>query len=426
MEIKKIALCKGINLYLLPESKFKNFIMGVFINTKLSSDTASMNALLPEVLASGTEKYKSKKEINLRLDELYGAKLNTGVSKKGEAHVISLSIDSIAGMFTSEGTVEDDSADLLEEILLNPLKTDNGFSPEIVNREKETLKNTIESMINDKRRYAQLRCVEEMCSGEPYGVCQYGRIEDVDKINEKNLYAHYQSILKNSPIDFIAAGSVNHEKIISLIDSIAQKLGGRDAEYADTKTEHEILKVNYVNEPADVLQGKLVLGFRTNVLPYDDEYYTLMVYNGIFGGSPASKMFNNVREKMSLCYYASSGLEREKGIMLAQAGIDFENYQKTLDAIIKQHEDIKNGNFTDEEFENSKAAIINALLSYKDDISLLTLYYSSKFGSGDITGIDEACEKIKNVKKEQIVPVAEKIKLDTVYFLSGKAVEDKI
>lgn len=186
------------------------------------------------------------------------------------------------------------------------------------------------------------------------------------------------------------------------------------------------MDVKYIKEPADVLQGKLVIGFRTNVLPADDEYYALMVYNGIFGGSPASKIFNNVREKMSLCYYASSSLDREKGIMFAQAGIDFENYQKTLDAILKQYDDIKNGEFSDEEFNNSKAAIINALLSYKDDISLIALYYSSKFGSGETISIDEACEKVKAVKKEQIVPVAKKTVLDTVYFLCGKTVEDKL
>jgi len=173
------------------------------------------------------------------------------------------------------------------------------------------------------------------------------------------------------------------------------------------------------------LQGKLVLGFRTGVLPESEDYYKLMVYNAIFGSGTSSKLFNNVREKMSLCYYASSMIDRKKGLMLAQAGIDYENYKKALDEIIKQGEEIKIGNFTKEEFDNAVAGIINNLLSYKDDLGLISAYYGAQTGYKTVTSIDEAVQKIKEVNMEQIKSIARQIKVDTIYFLHGNGAEEK-
>ena len=420
MSIKKLEICEGINLYLLPEDKFKTFILGAFINTPLTKDTAARNALLPRILASKTANYKSKKEINLKLDELYGSRLSFGVAKQGEAHIISIMIDAVSGAFTNDDN-QSETAKLLGEILVNPFCEGECFDKEVVVREKDVVKNAIESIINDKRQYAVHRCIEEMCHDEAYGIGKYGTVEDVERVDAAGLYFHYKNIIQSAPVDFIAAGAFNEDEIVNLVKEISEKLGARTACYAKTLTEKETSEVKYVKEEADVSQGKLVLGFRTNISPDSEKSCALMVYNGILGGSPASKLFNNVREKMSLCYYASSSLDREKGIMVAQAGIDCENYQKALDAILKQHEDIKDGAFTDEEFEFSKAAIINALLSYKDDVGSMTAFYSSKFGKEKIDSLDEMCKKIAAVKKEDIVPVANRIKLDTVYFLCGRA-----
>ena len=206
MSIKKLEICEGINLYLLPDDKFKTFILGAFINTPLTKDTAARNALLPRILASKTANYKSKKEINLKLDELYGSRLSFGVAKQGEAHIISIMIDAVSGAFTNDDN-QSETAKLLGEILVNPFCEGECFDKEVVVREKDVVKNAIESIINDKRQYAVHRCIEEMCHDEAYGIGKYGTVEDVERVDAAGLYFHYKNIIQSAPVDFIAAGA---------------------------------------------------------------------------------------------------------------------------------------------------------------------------------------------------------------------------
>ncbi len=418
----KLEICKGINLYIIPDDKFKTFRAGVIFHTPLNAKTAAKNALVPMMLTSATKKYPDIQKLNRELLRLYGARLSSGVEKRGDIHAVSIYVDAVAGKYVNGDDVEGDVLSLFSDVLLNPDTDGNAFDKNVLEREKASLKKQIEGVINDKRRYALTRCIEEMCRGEAYGVRQWGRAEDVDKIGAEEIYEHYLSIIGTSPIDFVVAGSFDGERVERIIRGIAEKLGEREAQYPPAVLK-ESTEERAVTESADVQQGKLVLGFTTSVLPEDDEYFTLMVLNGVFGGGPSSKLFENVREKMSLCYYASSGLVREKGIMLAQAGIDFVNFEKTRDEIINQLEDIKRGNVTKDELQNAKSAIMNSLASYRDELSSLVGYYSSQCAFSKMHTIDEALEKISNVKTEQIIDAARQIKVDMVYFLCGTEVE---
>jgi len=411
--LETIILKQGIKLHILPDSKFKNFRAGVYMSTPLTRETAAKNAFVARIMRSGTKSFPDKRSINMRLEELYGASLFTGVEKMGERHVVKLWIDALADRYIENESILQSVFDLLEEALLHPVF-------DSAEREKQALIDEIRATVNDKRKYALTRCVEEMCKSEPYGTPTYGREEDVLKLDGKIACEYHGRLINTAPIDIFVIGAFDKAAVLDECTKLSEKLCAREEKYADTCQKAAPEQVNYVTDRENVTQGKLVIGYR---VPADcDNVYPLMVYNAVFGGGTSSKLFNNVREKLSLCYYASSIFYRKKGLIMVQAGIDFDKYQKTFDEIVVQSEDIKAGRISDEEFGGAVLGIVNALRSYKDDLGQLMSYYSAQIGE-DITDIDEKIEKILSVKMEQIIQVARQISMDTVYFLSGNGTE---
>ncbi len=411
--METIILKQGIKLHILPDSKFKNFRAGVYMSTPLTRETAAKNAFVARIMRSGTKSFPDKRSINMRLEELYGASLFTGVEKMGERHVVKLWIDALADRYIENESILQSVFDFLEEALLHPVF-------DSAEREKQALIDEIRATVNDKRKYALTRCVEEMCKSEPYGTPTYGREEDVLKLDGKIACEYHGRLINTAPIDIFVIGAFDKAAVLDECTKLSEKLCAREEKYADTCQKAAPEQVNYVTDRENVTQGKLVIGYR---VPADcDNVYPLMVYNAVFGGGTSSKLFNNVREKLSLCYYASSIFYRKKGLIMVQAGIDFDKYQKTFDEIVVQSEDIKAGRISDEEFGGAVLGIVNALRSYKDDLGQLMSYYSAQIGE-DITDIDEKIEKILSVKMEQIIQVARQISMDTVYFLSGNGTE---
>lgn len=413
----KRELAEGITLYKIQDSKFKDFCTAIFFTLPLRKETAAKTALLAKVLSSGTEMFPNIREINLYLERMYGASFNASTEKHGENQVIAIKLDVLSEKYCAG--IMHMVKTFIEQILFCPAKESGVFKKSIVDRQKLAQKEEIEGIINDKRKYALLRCIEEMCSGEAYGVRINGTVEETMAVTCEELYKYYNEVLNTAKIDIFVSGDFNPSDIDMCFAGTASKLGPRKAGIQKSEKKNTVQKVKYITDKEDVLQGKLVLGYRLGGSEYGSPY-ALKVFNSVFGEGTSSKLFNNVREKMSLCYYASSKLEMNKGLMLVQSGIEFSDYEKALNEIIKQAEEIKTGNISEEEFSGAVEGLVNHLRSYKDNTEAIINYYYSNLLLGIDDGIDRAVEGIKAVTPEDVIEVAESIALDTVYFLNGK------
>ncbi|MBQ3554183.1 MAG: insulinase family protein [Clostridia bacterium] len=422
--MEKVTCCNikdGIRLYHIPSDKFKTVSMSVNIHRTLDKREAAYNALLCDVMRRGCEKYPTQRDVARLRQSLYGAFVDVDIRRKGEDQIISFQLSTVADCYLPETEkVQMRALGFLFDMMLEPLVEDGAFRADYVAQEKVNLKNDIDALINDKRAYAVWRLVELMCADEPYGVHELGTKEDVDSITPQSLYAHYQKVLSEGPIDIFVVGQVD-------IDSIRDYISERFAAVSVLKTAMPKTKLHTpakeeqeIVEAFDVTQAKLCLGFYTGVKPEDSDYPALMVYNGILGSGAHSKLFNNVREKLSLAYYASSRLERYKGMLVISSGIEIANKQKALDEIKVQMEEMEKGNISEYEFDAATKSIVNALRSLGDDVGYLEDYYLGQAVSGTSVSLEEMINLINKVTPADVVRVAKKIQPELVYFLTGK------
>ncbi len=416
MRPELIKIKENINLHYIPTCKFKTTTFSIYIQRPLTREETTLNSLLSMVLRRGCPGFEDTKALSRYLDSLYGTAFSTSVRKKCERQLLCANFQFINDKFL------DDEIDIFDEVLKladSAFLKQEAFNEVYIKQEKENLKQQILSVINDKRSYASKRCTEIMCKDEAYGISKLGYIEDLDKIDKTTLYNHYKNVVLKSPVDIFVNGDVD-------INIIAEKLkkmfADINVEYnvsepADVKK--EVAEVKRITEEQQIVQGKLSMGFRTNVYVNDGDYPAMMMYNSILGCGIFSKLFNNVREKLSLCYYASSSVDYLKGIMLINSGIEVSNFQKAYDEILVQMEDIKKGNISDMEMSAAVLGTVNSINSTSDNPFILDDYYLSRIISGKMITLDELAESIKKVTKEDVMRVAEKIQLDTVYFLKG-------
>ena len=413
---KTINLGKGINLTLIPEEKFKSNLVSIYIQRILDRDEVTMNALLPSIIKSGSEKYPSAREMSYHQDDLYGVSIGADSSKRGESQVITFKIISTDEEYLDEKIFKK-VVKYLDEVVNHPLVIDGGFKEEYVAIEKENLKNRIESIINDKGRYAVERAREEMFKNEKYGISDLGYLEDIDKITAKGLYEHYVNIMKTSPIDIVVEGNFDEDEIVEIISNGFDFHRENIIEIPRADFIKKVDEIKVIKEEMDITQGKLVMGYRCNV-DYKDEfkYYSLFVGSNVLGGGPHSKLFVNVREKESLCYYIYSSLEKYKTSMFISSGIESENYDKTVELIGEQLKSLKEGKISDEELLNSKSAIISSLKTIKDSLGGSSDFYFSQSMGGTNTTVEKIIEMIEKVTVSDIVEAFKNIELDTIYF----------
>lgn len=417
--LETININKNIRLNYIPLTKLKTTVLGVYIHRSLNENDASMNALLPYVLKRSSRLCPDMESFSKYLENLYGASLGCSVFKRGDDQVIYFDSEAISDRYTpGNEPLLAKLTELMLSILFEPASS--CFDSETVAQEKNNAINRINALVNDKRSYASIRCQEEMCAGEAFAISKLGTVEGIRAITPESLYAYYKSMITSSVIDFYVCGDADINSAADKIREYTDKLTFTDA--AVTKT--EILKkqdeVKNVTDRMEVTQGKLAIGFRTNIAPDSEDYPALVVFNSIFGAGAHSKLFNNVREKLSLAYYASSQLERYKGLLIVNAGIEFKNFRKAYDESLAQLEEIRNGNISDLEFDSSIKAIINSYKSTYDDQRSLAVFSLGEAIAGTNNTIEEKIEQIRRVTKEQAAAVARKLKLDTVYFLNGK------
>ena len=418
MEYIEKTIKKGIKVHSLKTNKFKTNLIAIFLTSELSRKTVTSNALISAVLRRGSKNMPTQEEISKELEELYGATFDCGIDKTGDNQVLKFYIESINDKFLpqKDENMLKTSIEKILDIVFNPLIKDEAFDKEYVAQEKENIKHRIEGKVDNKARYALDRCIEEMYKNKPFGLYKFGYVEDLENIDEKNLYQQYKDLINECKIDIFISGDIddNTESII-LENEKVKELKEREPKY-NKESEQEREKHGEITEKMDVNQGKLVIGLDVNTQREDEKYYTL-VYNNILGGSANSKIFQNVREKANLAYVASSNYFRYKNNIFINCGIEISNYQKAVDLIKIQLEDMKKGNFTDEEIENAKKSIVAIIRTIDDEQDTGITYYFGQELSNNKTSIEDYIKKIEGVKRENILDVANKIDINTIYFL---------
>ena len=420
MKYNQSEIKKGIQLHTIQTDKFKTNLIAVMLTTKLNRDGITKNALIPAVLRRGTATLKTQEEINKKLEEMYGASLDCGLDKTGDNQVLKFYIESVNDEFLPQHNENmlKTSLETILDFVFNPYLENNCLKKEYVEQEKENLKQIIEGKIDNKAKYALDRCIEEMYKDQPFGLYKYGYIEDLNNINEKDLYEYYLKLINECKIDIYVSGILENEiqELVKNNENI-NKLQERNAKYSMPEITGKIAeKENEVQESMDVTQGKLVIGMDLNI-DEEDLKYDAMIYNSILGGSANSKLFQNVREKESLAYTASSSYYRFKNNIFINCGIEIGNYDKALAIIKQQIEDMKKGDFTEEEVENAKQGIIAAIKSIDDEQDTEITYFFGQELSKNKLDIEAYMDRISKVKKENVVDIANKVSINTVYFL---------
>lgn len=421
MNCNKIKLKEGINLHIINTNKFKTNLLAVFLTTPLNRENVTKNALIPMVLRRGSSNLTNLEEISNKLDEMYGADFNCGVDKTGDNHVLKFYMESINNNFLPEQeNILEESMKALLDIVFNPLIENNSLKKEYVESEKENLKQIILGKIDNKSKYAYERCIEEMYKGKPFGLYKYGYVEDLENINAENLYEYYQKMISECKIDIFVSGEVDEgTKQIAMENENIKKLNERQPIY-NKKSEKadNIEEERSIEEKMEVSQGKLVLGLEVGKNDKDSKYSAL-IYNAILGGTANSKMFQNVREKAHLAYVAGSNYVRHKNNVFIRCGIEIEDYKKALDLIKVQIEDMKKGDFTEEDIKNAKASIIAMIKSIPEEQDSEMMYYFGQEISEHKMEYAEYEENVQKVQKQDVIDIANSIKINTIYFLTS-------
>ncbi len=412
--MKHISVSKNNDVYFIKSDKFKTFSVSFHFVTPLSEEDVSKNALFPFLLKQGSEKYPDMKSLNACLQRYYGGIFDVSARKNGDNQIIEFRFEFLREKFCEEGHTKK-VLSFIKEVLTNPLVKDGGFLTEYVEREKKNLIDYINGIINDKREYTAVRIVEEMFSGENYALFEYGKPEILEKQNGKTLYEQYRKIFDNAPLIVFVHGDVCEEDFIAAFDELLNKK--RDDILPTKLYDKNLDKVHIKKEKQDVVQGKFALGLSTGVKSDEDDYYALTLLNGVFGSGPTSKLFMNVREKLSLCYYVYSRLNRLKGVMYISTGTDRENFDSAYKEIFAQLDDCKNGNITDEEIDFARKFIISVLKQTNDSQRTVCEFYLTGIFSGRMISPEEYIDILLKLTKDDLVRVANKIKLQTEYYL---------
>lgn len=418
MNLETTDIKEGIRLHKIKTNKYKTNLMSVFLTSKLSRDDITKKALILTVLRRGTNNLKTQEEISKKLEELYGASFDCGIDKLGDKHVLKFYVESLNEQYLyQKEDILSQSLNILFDIVFNPLLENGVFKQEYIDEEKQNLRIIIEGQKDNKAAYATQRCIEEMYKEKPYGLYKYGYVEDLEKIDSKNLYETYLNLIKTCKIDIFVSGDFDEKTLEEKVKSNQQisKLEPRKVEYLDEESESSnTQEENVVRENMQISQGKLNIGL--DVL--SDNKSAVSVYNAILGGGANSKLFQNVREKASLAYSAGSIYIKPKSKIIIKTGIEHKNYEKALQIIKEQIDDMKNGKFSDEDIQHAKELIIASFKAMQDEQDSEISFYFGREIQKESKDIDKQIKEVSEVTKQNIVDVANKIKINTIFFLT--------
>lgn len=424
-ELNRKEICEGVAFTSVIDNRFKRGRIGVALMVPLDSKTAAANALLSCVLTRSCRKYPDFTALSRKLDKLYGAAVYPSVRKIGDYQVVMLSASAIEDQYALQGEpLSAELAELLCSILFEPNIIDGQFCEEDVEQERRQLIENIDAEFNDKRTYAVNRCIETMFAEDPFAVGRYGSREDVEKLTQEDIYAAWQNLLENAQVELTMLGSTKpdavYERFRKYFESKPRKNVGKSL------TKNTVAEIKRVSEIEEVAQSKLVMGFRCHYPENKREYVISSLMSAVLGGTPTSKLFINVREKQSLCYYFASRVDAAKGMLMIDSGVETKNIEKTEHAVMQQVEELIKGNITDEEINSAKLALKNAFISSLDSLVAMQSFYVARMNINDGLTPREAAAIVDTVTKEEIVTFAQEIKLDTVFSLIGNGEEGSL
>lgn len=415
----RTEILPGVYLTAVQSDKFKTGCFSLNLLRPMKKEEAAANALIPSVLLRGSETCPDIASISAKLDELYGASVGTLVRKKGEVQLVGFYCDYVQDEYVDEPVFAPLMA-FLAELLLNP-RLENGAFPEaVVDSEKLNLENAMLSRINDKRTYAASQLIRTMCAGQPYGIPRIGDPDDLTEITAKSLYAHYRDLLATSRVELFYMGSLSPEAVTKVLQTVLADLPRAEAFVPVGTTPAPAARpVQEKTERLDVTQGKLSLGFFTDITAKDPRYPALVLAATVFGGGATSKLFTNVREKMSLCYYASASFEKFKGVLSVSSGVEFSKLETAKTEILRQLEACKAGDITDDELESARGYLVSDLKIAMDSPGRLDDYYMGQILLEQDGTMQDLASAIARVTKQEAADAIQALRLDTIYALEG-------
>lgn len=415
MNFVQCNLGAGVRLHMCETDKFKSLTCKMFIQQDLQTQTATSTALIPFLVRRGSQEFPSTLQIARELEYLYAADFSSDILKIGERQILEFYFQMVDASLLPQGEQQlERGLRTFWDIATNPAGNTQAFVEDYFIQEKHSLKQELEGLMNEKRAYALNRATALMCAQEPFGIYKYGDLETLDRLENGQVFEHFQSLWAHYPLDIFLVGT-NLDVVANLFGQLVEKRA--EIQKLKLPKRIQVVEPRFIEETTEMQQAILILGYRTNCSYLDEDYYPLLVGNGILGGFPHSKLFMNVREKASLAYYVGSSIEGSKGLLTINAGINGENQERTLQIIQEQLRAIQQGDISGDELEQTKRGLISAMTSMNDypggiiDRNLMGIIH------GEMRSIDQVIEAIRQVHKEDVVRVMEKVVLDTTYVL---------
>lgn len=419
------SIADGVFFSSIKEQRFKTAKISVTMLVPLNIETASQYALLPYLLSYSCKKYPNALSLNRALNTLYGAGIGAYCKKMGESLALTVTIAGIDDRYTMNNEkISPDLVEFLCEVIFNPKVENGAFAEEDFQQCKRQLLEAIDGEFNEKRTYAISRMTEIMCSNEIFGIKRYGSREAVENLTPQSVYSAWQNILVNSRVEVMMIGSSDSSLAENIIKERFSTFN-RTCPAINTELVTTVDEVKEEYESSDIAQAKLVMGFRTATSQPMHNTIPMALTVAILGGTPTSKFFTYIREKLSLCYYCAARYNKLKGIVVVDSGVEKANVNKTIEEVKNQLLQMQLGNITDFEIESAKLAIINSYKSNMDTVSGTEGWYIGQMLDKEILTVEEAVEKVLVVTKEEIIDLAKTITLDTIYLLQPKEEENE-
>ncbi len=415
-----VDLQEGVRLHIIEIEKFKTELVGIFLQRPLEEFEATRNALLTRIMEQRTKSYPTLQSLQHKLDNLYGTVLSCDVNKYGGKQVLQFKMSIPAEHHIGVEDLLPQAVRVLNEVVHHPLVEDGRFTDKVFTTELRNLEEEIMGRVNDKMAYAIDRCLELMCDNEPFRIHQYGTVDALQHIQNEPLYSHYQRIVKVAPVDIVVMGKVDPKRVERIIRDQINFQRGQIERVDQTPILHEIEEVRDFEEVFPVKQGKLTLGYRTGLAFTHSLYEAGLLFSTILGGGASSKLFRSVREKESLCYYIFSRIEKYEGLMMISSGIDPINRDRVEELINVALEEMRQGNFTDEDIRIAKDALINSIRSVTDFPNSFMNYYFTQRLCGRPYDPAGTIERIERITKEEIIQAGSQFQLDTRFFIKGE------
>ena len=414
-----IPLMPGVTLHCVEAKRFKQGCLSIHFVRPVCREEVSLNTLIPSILLRGTVRRPDMRAIVQHLDDLYGMSVGEVVRRTGDYMTVGLYFGFIEDRFALQGDrILEPVLDFAKELILEPLVEEDGFCKDYVEGEKRNLIANIENQLNDKRVYASAQLMQKMCRADSFGIPRFGTKEDVEAINPVNAYQYYHRMLTVSPIEVFYVGSADPELVTSKIREIFSSVY-RCPIMLPEQTPFQDGGCGDYEETMEISQGKLGMGFTTPVSISHKDYVPMQIFNTLFGGGMTSKLFNQVREKMSLCYAISSGYVGAKGIITVNAGIDSDKCELVKQEVLHQLQLCCEGEITETELTAAKEALLSSLRGVYDSSSAIESFEFSMAMSKLALTQEEYIRRVQSVTLEQVVEMAKTLKLHTTFFLKG-------